>query len=143
METLFKILETIPIILFFPARALMGHPERAYLIAIGFAILFAVSVLQSGAFNKSRHHFLLLFVTFLWVVFGLNEQQQGQVVGAIRVDLVFFWPFLFLISIAAAWAGILDIVAGKSKSESKGPGVLVKESHHIYSFQAQHRTSVR
>ena len=104
---------TIFRIFYAPAQPFIGHPERANLMAAGFAILFGVSILHAGRF-KPLTHVLTLLATLLWVAFGLNEIQAQQNGWDIRVDLLLLWPVLFVISVASAWLGIRGIIAGES-----------------------------
>jgi hypothetical protein len=95
-----------------PAVLFIGHSERAYLIAAGFAILLVVSVLAARKL-KPRTHLLLLVATVLWVLFGLYEEINYEMAGPIRLALILSWPLMLAVSGAAAWIGIRDIVARK------------------------------
>lgn len=90
------------------------HPERAYFTAVAFAILLAVAVRRSGEFKPSIHIFMMLGV-LLWMLFGLNEHQAMANGWNIRVDILLFWPVLFVVTVASTWFGIRSIVGRKSK----------------------------
>lgn len=96
MSAVFKVLFALiePIVL---------HPERAFMVAAMFAILFVVSLVRTGTF-KPRHLVMLLAV-LAWVLFGLNEVQAQAKGWNIRVDLLVSCPVVLAVSIAAAWSG--------------------------------------
>ena len=111
-------MQTILPIFYGPMALFIEHPERAYLIAIGFAILFAISVVRMGNANRCTQ-MGMLFAAILWAAFGLNEQQfQGQGQGAnIRVDLLFSWPPLIAVSFATIplfFLRLLNVPSAKS-----------------------------
>lgn len=108
-------------IFFAPMQPFVWNPVRAYLMAGGFAILLAVTILCAGGF-KPRIHILILAATLLWLFFGLNEYQAKQKGWDIRVDLLLFWPILLVVSIASVWRGLRSIVAWKSKDGNANNG---------------------
>ena len=79
-------------------------------MAIGFGILFAVSILRSGKSERGTQ-MEILFAAFLWVIFGLLDQRYQWF--NIRVDTVFSWPPVFAVSVVAAWLAIRSITARK------------------------------
>ncbi len=106
-------METVMKVLYGPIQPFIWHPERAYFVAMGFAILWAVSVWHSEKFRR-RIHVSMLSATLLWVLFGLNEYQAKAAGWNIRVDILLSWPVLFAISVASAWLGIQEFVARKT-----------------------------
>jgi hypothetical protein len=104
-------------ILFIPALPFIWHPERILLVAIFFAMLLVVSVVRSREF-KPLTHLLTLLATGLWVAFVFWEIRAKQEGWKIRVDLLFFWSPLIVVSGAAAWMGIRSIVMGKSNDQT-------------------------
>lgn len=103
-------LETLLTMIYGPSTPFIGHPEASYLMALGFVILFAVSVWQSGKSERGTQ-MGILFAAFLWVIFGLLDQQyQGF---EMRVDTVFSWPPVFAVSVVATWFAIRSIAAAK------------------------------
>ena len=102
-------MESILQILFSPIQPFVGHPERAFIMAGVFVILLVASAIRAEGF-KPRIHRIILMAVVLWVLFGLNENQAKAKGWDIRVDLLLFYPVLFVLSISAAWRGIRHIV---------------------------------
>ena len=86
-----------------PIQPFVLHPERAWLVAALFAILFAASLARSGTFKPLRHLVILLAV-MSWVLFGLIEVMAQARGWDIRVDILVSWPVVLAASIAAVWA---------------------------------------
>ena len=69
-----------------PVLPFILHPERAYLLAGVFAILFVVSFARSRAFKLQHHVVMLLAVLALllpqgiagWFVARRRQRQQGE-----------------------------------------------------------------
>ena len=97
-------------LLFGPARVFLEHPERAYLVAIGFLALLAASVLRAGGLRRGVQALLALTAVF-WVGFGIHEQSLAGTGANIRVDFLFAWPPLAVVSLVAIACGIRDITA--------------------------------
>lgn len=93
-----------------PLEPLILHPDRAYLVAALFAILFVASLLRSRTF-KLRRHLAMLLAVLAWVLFGLNEQQAQAHGWNIRIDLFVTWPIVLAVSLAAAWTGFRNFTA--------------------------------
>lgn len=101
---------TILRIFYAPAVLFSGHPEFSFLMAIGFAILFAISILRSGKSERGTQ-MGFLFAAFLWVVFGwLDQRYQGM---KIRADTLFLWPPVFAVSLVTVGFAIRSIAAEK------------------------------
>ena len=98
-----------------PADPFIGHPELAYVMAIGFAILLAISVRPVSGVTRGSN-FIILVANLLWGLFGWNEQRALQMRWEIRVDLLFLWPPVLVTSVAAAWLGLRRFVRRKSMS---------------------------
>ena len=96
--------------IYYPSLPFVGHPELAYLMAIGFGILFAVSVLRSGKSDRGTQ-LGMLFAAVLWVMFGLIDQQYAGF--EMRVDVLLTWPPVFAVTLVAACFGIRGILAKK------------------------------
>ena len=114
--------ETIVKLLYGLATPFIWHPERSYLMALGFGILFAVSIWRSG---KSARGTQLgyLFAAFLWVIFGLLDQRYQEF--DLRVDTVFTWPPVLAVSVVAAWFAIRSFTA--RKRAPRNPGLPVND----------------
>jgi hypothetical protein len=89
---------------FYAPIQLLSHPEHDYVVAALFAILFVASLVRSGTFQP-RRHLVMLFAVVAWLLFGLNEVQAQANGWNIRADLLFSWPIVLAVSIAAAWNG--------------------------------------
>ena len=107
-------MDTLLRIFYGPVQPFIFHPERAYFMAKGFAILLGVAIRRSGKV-KPRIHVFMMSAALLWVLFGLNEHQAIEKGWNIRVDILLFWPVLLVVSIASACFGIRGIVARKSR----------------------------
>ena len=99
-------------ILFGPMQPLIGHPERAYVIAAAFAILAAVAIFADGGF-RPRIHVFGLGTVLLWVLFGLHEHQARQQGWNIRVDLLLFWPVLLVMSLGSVRRTVRSLLKRK------------------------------
>lgn len=96
-------MSTVFEVLYAPIAPIVLHPERAFMVAALFAILFVVSLLRTGTFKP--RHLVMLFAVLAWVLFGLNEVQAQANGWNIRVDLLVSCPVVLAVSIAAAWTG--------------------------------------
>lgn len=97
------------------------HPERAYFVALIAGTLWAWLTLSRGPFRTWTRN-LLLLTTMLWVAFGMFEQQFVGAKANIRVDLLFTWPFLLLVSMWTTVLVIRDFLRRKSIVEKTGAG---------------------
>ncbi len=101
-------METLMRVVYGPAQPFLWHPERAQLVAVAFALLCAVSCLHWKQ-TKLRTPILCALATVAWIAFGWNEQRAQLHRWDIRVDLLFDWPPLMALSVAAAWLGIRSL----------------------------------
>lgn len=105
---------TLMQIVYGPATPFVTHPERAYMMAAGFAFLAIFSFVQRGEF-KPLVQIPILLTVLVWVAFGRNEMQAQQNGWNIRVDLLFFWPVVFVITLASAWLGVRGFVVKREE----------------------------
>lgn len=103
-------------IAFLMAQPFMLYPELAYLMAMAFMVLFVVSTLQTEKYT-SPVPLGILFTSVCWVGFGLlMRRYQG---AEIRVDVLFSWPPLLVVSLTTGCLGIWQIVAKKPTDQTK------------------------
>ena len=107
---------TVLQLLYSPIFPFVGHPERAFLLAIGFALLWAAALSCSRG-SKLWIHVAMIPAMLGWVLFGLNEYRAIAGGWNIRVDMIFSWPPLCVLSIAAAWMAYSE-VAGRPTTEA-------------------------
>ena len=93
------------------------HPERAFLVAGLFAILFVLSLLRTRKFRPGRH-LVQLFAVLVWVLIGVLEGLGTANGWNIRVDLLVTLPLAFVVSIAAAFIGLRGLTARGSKDQT-------------------------
>lgn len=105
-------------ILYSPVEPFHWHPELAFLVAGGFLILVAVSFRHSGEFGRLAHCTALVAAA-LWVLFGLNEYQALADGRNIRIDILFGWPPLVIISVTAAWLELRNLATSKPHARSE------------------------
>ena len=86
-----------------PVQPFIGHPVRAWLVSAGFALLLTVSLVRVRKL-KVHPQLLLLLATVCWLLFGIYELNVPF--GTMRIDILFGWPPLFILSIAAVVAGL-------------------------------------
>jgi hypothetical protein len=95
---------TILNLIYLPATPFIGHPERAYIVSVLFGVLLAVSVARSGTL-KPLIDLSLLLAALGWGLFGYFETLAIAGGANIRIDLLFGWPILCIITVAAIAAG--------------------------------------
>ena len=96
-----------------PGTLFLEHAERAHLVAVGFGILLAVSLLRTGML-RGMTQLGVTVTTCAWLLFGLDEQKmQGQGYN-IRADYFFKWPVLLAITFIAIVFVVRDLMASKS-----------------------------
>ena len=101
-------------ILFFPAQLFIYWPYLAFLVCGMFTALFVITFRIVGRFRGSIHIPVGLAVIF-WIIFGINEIMAN---GAnIRIDLLFLWPNLSILSLWAIIMGVICIVRRKKNPE--------------------------
>ena len=103
-------MQVLMYMLLWPARLFVGRPLLAYVVAVLLASLLVYAIRQSRTF-RSGTYLLLVLTTVCWVLFGQNEERVNryQLIHndfLMRVDLVFFWPPLLLLTILSLWLGL-------------------------------------
>jgi hypothetical protein len=110
MDTFFKFL-------FLPIEPFIMHPERAWLVAGLFGLLFVVSWAGARRF-RLKYHVVMLLAVLAWSAFGVMEQQATVHGWNIRVDLLVSAPVILILTIAALWSGFRCVTgAGTSDGE--------------------------
>lgn len=92
-----------------PCTPFVGHPERSFIMAIGFVVFLALSRWRSRR-PRPLTQVTLLVTALLWMAFGYWEFQAMQNEWNIRVDLLFAWPVLAAVSAVSAWLGIRSLL---------------------------------
>ena len=105
--------------LYAPAEAVVGHPERAYLVAGLFAALSLASLLRRRA--SQRRPVVVFLATFLWLLFGLNEERARAQGWDIRVDVLFAWPIVLAVSIWALSLGGYRLLCVRCRPDEEPP----------------------
>ena len=95
------------------------HPERAFLVAGLFAILFVVSLVRIRKFSSGRH-LVQLFAVLVWVLIGVLEGLGMANGWNIRVDLLVTLPLAFVASLAAAFTGLYSLAARAPQTGTPG-----------------------
>jgi len=98
------------------------HPERAFLVAGLFAILFVASLLRTRKFRPGRH-LVQLFAVLIWVFIGVMEGLGMANGWNIRVDLLVTLPLAFVVSLAAAFTGLFSLAARARQTRTPGDTV--------------------
>ena len=91
-------------VIYMPATPFVGHPERAYSVAALFGALLAASLARSRTL-RPLIDLPLLMGTVAWGVFGYNETLAVASGANIRIDLLFSWPILCIVTVTAIIAG--------------------------------------
>lgn len=83
-----------------PAKWFFGHPERSFVIAGLFLLLYVVSLYyqRAGRQVTPKH---MLTPTVAWAVFGLFELMAMADQSNIRIDLLLTWPLVCILSLVA------------------------------------------
>jgi hypothetical protein len=95
------------------------HPERAFLLAGLFAILFVVSLLRTRKFSPGRH-LIQVVAVLVWILIGVLEGLGMANGWNIRVDLLVTLPLAFVMSLAAAFTGLRSFVARAPATRTPG-----------------------
>ena len=97
MGTLFNII-------YMPATPFVGHPERAYIVAALFGAFLAASLARARTLTPLTD--LPLFMAALgWGLFGYCETLALASGANIRIELLFGWPILCIVTVTAIAAG--------------------------------------
>jgi predicted membrane protein len=114
--------------LYTPAQFIAGRPERALAGAACFAI--AAVILRIA---KRRAPALAdrpaILCTALWVFWGINEHAAKLYGWNIRIDTVFLWPILAIVTLACiglTLASIAAAVRGTTNGSGAGQGEAVR-----------------
>lgn len=99
--------------IYIPGSPFLEHPERALLIAGGFGLLLAVSVLRAGLLRRTTQVGVVV-ATCVWILFGSAEQQMQGHGYNIRVDYLFTWPVVLATSVIAIALVLRDLTASQS-----------------------------
>lgn len=97
---------------FGPAGLFVGSPLPGLLMAISFAILLVASVIRSRMIMTGTH-LLLLVAVCLWVVQSMWEFHALGMGWNIRVDIMFWWPVLMPITLAAVLCAGKELFASR------------------------------
>jgi uncharacterized protein with PQ loop repeat len=87
--------------LFAFAAPFIGHPWRAVAVA-AFALLSIAPQAFGGTRNSKRvslSSFASLVLAACWLVFGVLEAEALREHADIRIDLIFTWPAICLVSL--------------------------------------------
>ncbi len=77
------------------AQPFVGHPGRALAVALGLGMIgFAVGTRP------------LLVAAGGWAIFALLEAEARRERADIRVDLLFTWPALCLLTLVCVWLSL-------------------------------------
>ncbi len=107
-------------ILYAPAQPFVWHPLRACIPACIF-FLFAILLFARRDSSARFVPFLLAITGAVWILFGLNELVAKRHGWDIRVDLLFLWPSVLLLSLVAFTLGIIRIFERKQKENANSP----------------------
>jgi len=90
----------IPLVDWFwgPATFFVWHPARALIISSIFLLFFVVCIALKKRVAWTRSWPLLL-AAIAWALFAYNEHLAHRKGWNIRVDLLFTWPILVLLSL--------------------------------------------
>jgi hypothetical protein len=94
------------------------HPERAFLLAGLFAILFVASLARTRKFSPGRH-LVQLFAVLVWVLIGVLEGLAMASGWNIRVDLLVTLPLAVAVSVAATWTALRSRAAPKTRTPER------------------------
>jgi hypothetical protein len=122
--------------LYAPAQYVSGRPERALAVAACFAL--AALILRVA---KRRAPALAdrpaLLCTALWLFWGINEHAAKLYGWSIRVDTVFLWPILAIVTLACVgltFASVRAAMSGTDRRRLEPPDGTV---HHGDTEDAQ------
>ena len=87
------------------ANPFVGHALRAVLVALVWFIAAALIVASRGRLDRPA--WPLVVAGTAWTVFAVLEAEAKRERADIRVDLLFTWPALCIVSIGCAVASVL------------------------------------
>ncbi|MCU0898780.1 MAG: hypothetical protein MUC55_14955 [Burkholderiales bacterium] len=104
--------------LYAPAQFMAGRPERALAVAACFAL--AAVILRAA---KRRAPALAerpaLLCTALWVFWGINEHAAKLYGWNIRIDTVFLWPILAVVTLACVGLTLASVRGAMSGTDRR------------------------
>ena len=103
--------------LYAPAQFMAGRPERALAVAACFAVAAVILRLARRRVPALADRPALL-CTALWVFWGINEHAAKLYGWNIRVDTVFLWPILAIVTLACVGLTIASVRAAVRGSET-------------------------
>jgi len=104
--------------LYAPAQFMAGRPERALAVAACFALVAVVLRLARRRAPALTDRPALL-CTALWVFWGINEHAAKLYGWNIRIDIVFLWPIL---AVVTAVCIALTLASVRAAMRGRGPG---------------------
>jgi len=115
--------------LYAPAQFMAGRPERALVAAACFALAAVILRLAKRRAPALADRPAVL-CTALWLFWGINEHAARLYGWNIRVDIVFLWPILAIVTlacIAITLASIRAALRGTGRAGVEEPDGAV---HH-------------
>ena len=102
--------------LYAPAQFVAGRPERALAVAACFAIAAVVLRIAKRRFPALADRPVIL-CTALWVFWGINEHAARLYGWNVRVDIVFLWPILAIVTL-----GCMGLTLASIRAAVRGTG---------------------
>lgn len=85
--------------LYAPAQLMAGRPERALAAAAGFALAAVILRIARRRAPALADRPAALCAA-LWIFWGINEHAARVYGWNIRIDIVFLWPILAIVTLA-------------------------------------------
>jgi len=102
--------------LYAPAQFMAGRPERALAVAACFAVAAVILRLARRRVPGLADRPAIL-CTALWVFWGINEHAAKLYGWNIRVDTVFLWPILAIVTLACVGLTLASVRSGLRGAE--------------------------
>lgn len=115
--------------LYAPAQFVAGRPERALAVAACFAIAAVVLRIAKRRVPALADRPVIL-CTALWVFWGINEHAAKLYGWNIRVDIVFLWPILAIVTLACVGLTLASIRSAVRGTETHGAAPQDAAVHH-------------
>ena len=96
--------------LYAPAQLMAGRPERALVAAACFALAAVILRLAKRRARAIADRPAVL-CTALWLFWGINEHAARLYGWDIRIDIVFLWPILAIVTLACVGLTLASIRA--------------------------------
>jgi hypothetical protein len=95
-------------VFFAPLQPFVWHPERIAAVAVGLAIVAAVTFLV-----RRRVAWSTAIAAIMWALFAVWEWQCKTERADIRVDLLLIYPVLLVFTVGGVIDAFLAILGGK------------------------------